>query len=156
MKQIEFKPAFWLPVVSAALTLILGIILSVVRVEIGWVPLIAATAICLGIFWLAMHAISLSIYPTSIALLNDLKSHIDQYTAKDSVNWIISSKRMAQLEESDAQNEVWLVTSDLSEDIPGALFFNVVHKNLKKGVRYVYFIPRSLQAATLPPSLGRC
>jgi hypothetical protein len=151
--KVSTKLAIWLPVGTALLALGLGLVLSEVQVKIGWQPLIAAILISLFIFYLAIHLYVKAIYPTSLALLEDLKGHIDRHTAKDYVTWAISSKQLARFEAKVKTDQIWLVTCDLSEDIPGEVFFDVVHANLKRGVHYRYFIPQSLQAEARAKSL---
>jgi len=144
-KKTRFKIEFWLPIVSAFLTILLAIVLAEVQIKLGWLPLVTATLVCVSIFYLAMYFCAKNIHSTSVALLEDLKNFIDRHTAKTCVTWIITSKKMAEFEAAAKPHEVWLVTSDLSEDIPGAIFFDIVHTNLKRGIHYRYFIPQSLQ-----------
>ncbi len=135
----------WLGLVATLLTLGLSLIISDVQNKIGLWPLLIAVGICLLIFCLAFYVLT-RVKPLSTDLLNDIKEHIDRHVDRTSITWCMTSPQLAELERNMALSEVWLVTSDLAEDVPGALFYDVVHANLKKGVRYRYFIPRSLEA----------
>ena len=140
------KSAVWIPVLVAALALALGLMISSLQSERGWWPFLGALLITVLIFFIALHIILAKVCPMSLDLMHDLKAQIDRYISRDTITWLIDNEQMAQFEENSDLEEIWLITSDLSEDIPGAVFFDVVHQNLKRGVRYRYFIPRSLEA----------
>lgn len=130
--------------VLAVLTIALGIFISEIQTTVGWVPLIAALAVCLGIFWLCFNILVRQICPVSTGLLEDLSKRIDRFVERGAVTWLFTNEHLVQFERSIEVDEIWLVTSDLAADIPGSPFYEVVGQNLKRGVKYTYFIPRSL------------
>lgn len=140
------KASIWIPGIVALLTLVLGIILSAVQDKIGWAPLIGALIICIAIFFLSMKVLLSQVLPISVEMFEKLQSQVDRYVEKGAITWMIDNEQMAEYEKTNNVNEVWLVTCDLAEDIPDAIFFDVVQKNLERGVRYRYFIPHSLAA----------
>lgn len=142
----KLKSVIWIPVFVAILTIALGIILSVTQNKIGWIPLLIALFICLLIFLLSFKIMMSWVCPISVGLFEALQSQIDRYVEKGAVTWMITNEQMAEVESAPGIEEVWLVTCDLAEDIPGTIFFDTVHKNLISGVRYRYFIPKSLEA----------
>ena len=61
---------------------------------------------------------------------------------------IISDKKLTEIEER--ADDIWVVTLDLANDInlddsKNKEIFNIVQQNLKKGKKYVYFIPKELE-----------
>jgi hypothetical protein len=136
----------WLPVLLAVLTLALGIILSEVKGRIGWYTLIEALGLCLVIYCLAQWMTIRTVCPISRDVVDDLKRRIDQYVEKGAYTWILTNGQLIELERRVDVDEIWLVTSDVMADIPGSPFFDVVHANLARGIRYHYFVPDSLAA----------
>ncbi len=145
--KLALKQMVWVPVVVAVLTLALGLVLSEVKARVGWLPFLIAIALCLGIFVLCFHLFTAKVLPLSIGLMNELRAEIGRHLDKNTLTWLITSAQMAEFESTIECDDIWLVTCDLAEDIPGELFFDTVRSNLRKGTRYKYFIPRSLHAA---------
>lgn len=78
-------------------------------------------------------------------IFNDLSklldSKIDQSFSKESLNWLYSIQKIADLESNINVPLIWVLTSDLSHDIIGGYFQKIVENNLKRGVKYRYFLP---------------
>lgn len=146
----------WLPIVFAILALGLSVVFAEVQNQIGWRSLFAACMICLISFFLAITVLIRNVYPVSVDILEKLKSQVDRYVDKGALNWIMTSKQLADFEQSTDAKEIWLVSSDLAEDIPGGQFFTVVEANLKRGIRYRYFIPKALETQARARQLLAC
>ena len=57
---------------------------------------------------------------------------------------ILTRPMVWNMETSSATKEVWLVTPDLKPDVSEAAVGTMVGKNIRKGKRYVYFVPDDL------------
>lgn len=62
------------------------------------------------------------------------------------LNWLFTTEQLVNyekgLKKSDV-HEIWLISSDLLDDEIDGPFYNVVQTNLKKKIKYVYFVPKS-------------
>lgn len=140
------KTSLWIPVVVAILTLGLGIVISEVQTKVGWLALLSALGICLGIFFCAFYVLVRKVCPISVDVVEGITRRMNQYVEKGAVTWLLTDKQLVEHERTLPVDEIWLVSSDLATDIPGSPYYDVVRQNLEKGVRYRYFIPRSLAA----------
>lgn len=136
----------WVPVLATILTLILGVLFSEIQDKIGWLPFLFALIIIFAIFLLAMYIVAKYIYPSSIDLLESIKALLERYVERGAITWIMSTEQLAEHEKNINVDEIWLTTVNLADDIPGSPFYEVVKNNLKKGKRYIYFIPKKLEA----------
>ncbi len=128
------QSSIWMPVVVTILTLVLGIAMSIAQAAVGWVPLLAALAISLGIFLLSFHAVLTKVFPMSIDLVDDLRKEIQRHISPDTITWFMSSQQMAKYERDTSVTKIWLVSSDLAEDILDEIFFDIVHiKGVENG-----------------------
>jgi len=144
--SLDLRNNLWLPVIVTVLTLGLGIVFSPVQSTVGWLPLLVALGICLAIFFLTAHVLLARVKPVSLDMLGQITKQLDRYVEKGAFTWTLTSEQLADFEGKPNINEVWLVTCDLAEDVPGEVFYDVVHTNLSRGIQYTYFIPKSLEA----------
>jgi len=142
----EIFSNIWIPIISVILSFILGLVVSYFRERIGIVSLSFALGVILIIFILAMYIVSKNIYPVSIKLLDKIMNSLERYVEKDTITWILTQKQLLEYEENLNIKDIWLVTFDIADDIPGGLYCEAVEKNLKSGVKYKYFIPKRLEA----------
>lgn len=59
------------------------------------------------------------------------------------INGIYPEQEIAQMELTTHFDYIWLVSHDLSTEIEEGAYSGVVSQNLKKGVKYTYFVPKS-------------
>jgi len=62
-------------------------------------------------------------------------------------NIIIPQNDINVFENDSSVTEVWLVTPDLEPDLSSRQTGDVVEKNIKRGVKYIYFYKKSLELA---------
>jgi len=143
----------WIPIVVSAITLGLGIGLSHIRERIGWVPLLFVLLIVTLFFLLSLKVVISSIYPVSLGLLDrvgqqllQIRQQLERCVDRSLITWMLTNEQLKTQESGFESPEVWIVSSNLAEETPGGRFFPVVQENLKRGVKYCYFIQKSLEA----------
>lgn len=57
------------------------------------------------------------------------------------INGICKEEQLASMERTCLFEEIWLISPDLLTEINSGIYAGVVKKNLKKGIRYKYFVP---------------
>ena len=57
------------------------------------------------------------------------------------INGIYLESQLALMEKTYSFSEIWLVSPDLHTEIDAGVYAGVVYDNLKKGVKYEYFVP---------------
>lgn len=80
----------------------------------------------------------------SSELMSSVKTYLASCERTNGIDWLSDSGELAAYEKSLSVAEcpeIWLITSDLSEDIPGSIYAAAVEENLKKGIVYRYFVP---------------
>jgi hypothetical protein len=78
------------------------------------------------------------------AVIKGVQRYVDVCDDLRGAEWLMSSSSLSEYERlahSRGCEEIWVVTSDLSEGIPGSVYSAVVTQNLKLGMTYRYFIP---------------
>ena len=139
------RDSLWVPVIMTCATIGLGLILSQMESSIGWKPLLLALVICVTCFSLSFIFYLKFVYPISLELLNDLKRDFGKFARRDSFPNVISAPQLADFEETKDFGEIWLITADMENETPAKLFNSVVGRNLKRGIKYIYFIPKGLR-----------
>ena len=121
-------------IVISVLTLITSVFISEMQTRAGWIIVIISLA------YVFLCVILLSKF-----LLFPLGKKIDNISTENisSDLIILSQEKMANYELNEDLKELWIITSDLSFDTDGGTFKDVVSANLKKGVRYIYFISKN-------------
>jgi hypothetical protein len=130
------------PAIVSIITIIVGVILSEVKSVIGWGPVLLSLLAFLSIYVVTLMVIAWQYRPLCVGLLEELKQCVGGVVDPSKIG-IIDIEGLKAIELLRKDKEIWLVTGDLAEDVPGGPYFDVVHKNLKRGVRNVYFCPRS-------------
>jgi hypothetical protein len=130
------------PAIVSVVTLIVGVALSEVKGAIGWSPIIVSLVSFLIIYVVTLVVLAQLYRPLCLGLLEEVKACVIGVVDPSKVG-IIDNEGLKAIELSRRDKEIWLVTGDLGEDVPTAPYFDVVHRNLKRDLRYVYFCPRS-------------
>jgi len=130
------------PAIVSVLTLIVGVALSEVKGSIGWSPIIVALLCFLTIYVVTLVVLELQYRPLCLGLLEEVKACVTGAVDPSKVG-IIDNEGLKAIELTRKDKEIWLITGDLGEDVPGGPYFDVVHRNLKRERRYIYFCPRS-------------
>ena len=129
-----------MPGVLAAATLVLGLLIEDLGLGFDWrtVALVAAVAI-LGatigcwFMWVLIR------YYSAHNILQVQQAVISLATAES-----ITNEYLAEYERSCRCKEIWVVTPDLVYDREGAMFRDIVFKNVReRDVRYTYVVPDS-------------
>ncbi len=150
MKKIGFiKSSFsWLKdngVLSLFLTIctiLLGLLISEVQTKIGLKSLIISLVFVNIIILSVLFMMQRPIVVTLKSYLDDFQESIES----KSISWLKNTEQLARYElENNNFKEIWLITSDLLDDSQGGPFQTVVAANLRKGVKYFYFVPNTLE-----------
>lgn len=155
-KKIDDFLAF--PAIVSIITLVVGVILSEVQNIIGWIPLAVSLGCFLVIYIVSLIVIGTQLKPISIGLLEQVMDTITGIVDPGKIG-IIDNDGLVSMELRRKDKVIWLITDDLAEDVPTAPFYEAVQLNLKKGVNYIYFCPRSFRTqsrvATIRESHGK-
>lgn len=150
MSNDKFKDIFlqnvWMPIITAILALILSTLFSGIQAKIGWLPILSSLVLVFAIFLLAMYIVARYIYPVSIGLMESIEDSMGRYVEKGAITWLMSNEQLAEYERKIEVKDIWLVSADLGDDIPGKPFYDVVKNNLERKIKYVYFVPKKLEA----------
>jgi len=92
------KTSLWIPVVVAILTLGLGIVISEVQTKVGWLALLSALGICLGIFFCAFYVLVRKVCPISVDVVEGITRRMNQYVEKGAVTWLLTDKQLVEHE----------------------------------------------------------
>lgn len=131
----------WVAIVVTFLTIVLGILLSEIQTKLGWLILIISLITILTIFFVIIWLIVRPILSVSVELADKIHDTIDKYIGSEKIGWILTTPQLVKFEKNSKFPEIWLISSDLSEDSMGGPFQSVVAANLEKGIRYRYFVP---------------
>lgn len=134
-----------MPIIVSILTLILATLFSGIQTKIGWLPVFFSLILIFAIFLLAIHITARYIYPVSIELLEGIENSVERYIEKDAITWLMSNEQLAEYERKIKVKDIWLVSVDLADDIPGKPFYDVVRNNLKRKIEYIYFVPKKFE-----------
>ena len=140
-KKSLLTDSAWMTVFVAALTTLSAIALSEVQsvTQIGWPGVVCALILVLGLYWIVIWQVGRPLE----RILTDLKSDliIQQFQAQH--GWLLDVKQLAAYERNVKAREIWLITSDFSDDLQDGPFMKIIDHNLQKGIRYVYFFPNT-------------
>jgi len=73
-------------------------------------------------------------------IVNGAMNNVVEFYSNDS---IVSEKRLAQIEMNGQYKDIWIITADLYGDTNNTIFESIVRENIKKNVKYTYFIPEN-------------
>ena len=127
-------------ILTAAVTLIAAVFSAVSNV-LKWQQLLAGVAIVGAVFTaLAMFIIHQIARP----LREYFSSVVERFQASAIITkseWLISSDRLKEIERSTDAAHIWIITRSLEEEVKEDQFGAVIRYNLRRGVRYTYFLP---------------
>jgi len=124
-------------------TILLGIILNEIQSKVGWGMLITSLVFILALFGIVIWLVVRYVFAVSIDIADEIKETLDKYSGIEKRSWLITGKELVRYESRCNFSEIWLISSDLSTDCVGGQFHKVVLKNLKKGIKYRYFVPNT-------------
>jgi hypothetical protein len=128
-------------ILMSALTILLAILLSEVQTRLGWRIVLTALGTVIVMYSVVLLILSRNVMTAVITIGEDLRRGVEGFLDTKRPGWLMTTIRLAEMEASKQVPEVWLVTSDMAEDVVGGPFQKVVSARLKSGVRYRYFIP---------------
>jgi hypothetical protein len=73
--------------------------------------------------------------------LKVLSSSIDAMASIYKADWLITSRRLRELEEEVQSDHIWIITGGLEEELDDKAFGAVIAKNIARGLTYTYFVP---------------
>jgi len=140
MKDALLKEA-WTVVLVSGLTIALAIVLTELHVRLGWTILLLALASILFVVVAVMWLFTRRAVELVSRLPCEVRQVLDSYLDPARIRWLRTTDQLVSLEAEIKGSEVWLISSDLSEDAVGGPFQDVVGQNLRRGVGYRYFVP---------------
>jgi hypothetical protein len=135
----------WLVILVTLLTISLGIVLSEIQTKVGWLILIVSLFFVLITFASLTWIVVRHLYNISFGVAEQIYDTLEKYIGPDKISWLITTPQMARFEAKCKALEIWCISADLYEDIPSGEFSKTVNNNLKKGIKYTYFVPDTEQ-----------
>ena len=134
---------------AGILVVVIALIINFVQANIGLQTLLITAGIILVCLALPMLILS-RFYGTKIDRLHvELSDSIKRYGEYKTLDWVLTTTEMVNFEKNIKITkipEVWVISSDLSYDLPPiGDFCEAVARNIKKNIRYTYFVPESEQ-----------
>jgi hypothetical protein len=127
-------------IVFIIFTIGVGIYLSEVQTKIGWSYLLLGLILAFVLF---LSMLIIIVRPIERSLERFVITSLRYIEPKYS-DWLKDTQQLAEFELADPNfKEIWLITTDLQDDIPGGPFETVVTQNLKKNIQYYYFVPNT-------------
>lgn len=131
--------------IVTCLTIVLGIVLSELQAKMGWAMLLVSLSSIFALFMIVIWLVVRPVLSMATGIGDQIQETLEKYVSPEKVNWLLTTLQLADYERRTKAPEIWLITSDLSEDIIGEPFNAVVSEKLKNGVRYRYFVPNTLE-----------
>ena len=126
-----------LALVIVGLTIGLGILLGEIQPLLGWRILIISLTFILLLFAIVIWLVQKPVRNQLTAGLDQLKLQV----ATETIDWLLDTEQLAAYELKSPANEIWLLTSDLLDDVGGGPFQTIVNKKVQAGTHYVYYVP---------------
>ena len=156
LNKIYCKDQPFLIIFISILTIILGFIIDFFLGYIKWFNLFFALGIIVFIF-LVINYYNHSYYHKPIVdLASEINSKIERFASPDMIGWLYTANQLADFELKTNVPSIWLISSDISEEVVGGIFQQVVTENLKKNIEYKYFVPDTPEIHSKVEQLRKC
>ncbi len=143
VKRLLFDQA-WVAIIMGVIALMLGVLIGELQTSVGWMNLLISLGFVALIFGFVIWMVFRYVYDVSIGLAEELKDNIKCYIDPQKINWVFTNEQLISLEKAKKWPEIWLVSSDLAFETQDGVFHKVVASNLKKGIKYRYFVSNDL------------
>lgn len=124
-------------IVTTVLVVIVGIVIAEVQGRVGFISLLTSAAIILVVYWISVKLISIPILQQISEAIGTIQTHINP----ESIAWLLDTDQLAEYETNADADEIWLLSSDLLEDLVGGPFQSIVKNKTASGTKYIYFVP---------------
>lgn len=157
MKKIkEFFISLWkqyknliLVLIVAVVSFIINLIVSVVQESFGMdciivsivFTIVAILIISPIIYSFYKKSSKENIFPRIQLSLGDLLTKEKSQKKQFGADSITTDKKLAKIEKNIECEEIWVLSNDLSTEIDGGLYADIVPNNLKRGIKYKIFVP---------------
>ena len=131
----------WVAILVTFFTIILSVVISEIQTRVGWITLIISLTTVIGIYTIITWLNLKYVFSISLKLSHDIQEKIDSYIGFEKKGWIFTVPQLVEFEKNIDTPEIWLISGDLAEDVVGEPFFEAVQQNIKRGVKYRYFVP---------------
>lgn len=105
-----------------------------------------AFIILLSVFFMILFFIYLK--QITFDVLVDVKEEIRSHFDKNLIDWLKTPEQLIEIENSKDVNEVWIVSLDLTDDVENGKFYQTIKRNIRRGIKYRYFVPETDFEAT--------
>ena len=136
-----WKDAAFLTLILTALVLFTGLLLNLLYERIGFWSTVGALSlviVLLAIVAITANKLLVTMVVDRLGIVDDTLRVIKSTFGKD---WLVSSTELMRREATATSQEIWIVSSDLQEETDTETYLPIVRENLRKGLRYVYFVP---------------
>ncbi len=129
-----------LVLVLMVLTILVGIVFSETQTKIGWLNLVLALLFIIILFIVLIILIQRPLLES----LNKFIKNQTKLMESMAIPWLKDTDQLTEYElDSKDFKEIWLITLDLLDDVQDGPFQSVVEANLKKNIKYYYFVPEN-------------
>lgn len=141
INKLYSQDQYFLIIFVSILTIILGFIIDFFEGYIQWSSLFFALGLIVLIFLSISYYNHIYFHKPIADLSYEINSKIDRFVSPDMIGWLYTAEQLANFESNTNVPLVWLISSDISEDTIGGIFQKVVYENLKRNIKYKYFVP---------------
>jgi hypothetical protein len=104
------------------------------------IPLIVSSVIM--VFFLKRQIQVWSLFSEDLkGAISALDRRFDIVAVTAKAEWLVANEQLMRIERSVKCDTVWILTANLEEEIDDTLFAPIIIRNLKKGIKYRYFVP---------------
>lgn len=127
----------FLALIISILTILFSVVLSQVQSKVGWLALVLGLSFMLALYvstvWLIQRPI--------IDVLGEGLTEVSQLVSNSSKSFLYSNHKLEEYERNVNCPDIWILTADLLTEVERDIFKRLVVPNIKRGIRYVYFVP---------------
>lgn len=159
MKKIKlFFISLWkqyknliLMLIVAVVSFIINLIVSVVQESLSIDCIIVSIVFAIGAILIIISIIysfykkssKENIFPRIQLLLRDMLTKEKSKKKQFGADSITTDKKLAEIEKNIECEEIWVISNDLSTEIEGGLYADIVSHNLARGIKYKFFVANS-------------
>lgn len=129
--------------------IVIALIINYVQENIGLQMLFITAVIIVVCLTLPMLILSRFYGKKMDRLHSELSASLKRYGEYKTLDWVLTTAEMVNFEKNIKITkipEVWVISSDLSYDLPPVGdFCEAVARNIKKNIKYTYFVPEGVK-----------
>lgn len=151
IKSEELVSNIWisilLPLASLFITYAVSVVIKRTSVSDAIIAMAAIIALCAGLEYIVLRIFISSAAEKTTSTLKDEADKVEksELSKVDAMGFegVCPEEELADMETQSDYSEIWLVSYDLLEEIDEGIYANVVENNVRRGIKYIYFTPKT-------------